>query len=136
MHKHYAVIVSAAPLIAAGPALADASDSAVQAGVHAETGLTEIIVTATRREESLQDVPVSVNAVSGDDLQRGSVARLQDLQLPSRASSSRRRPSSTACTAAAASSRVRRCSTSRASRSCAARRRPCSARTASPARST
>lgn len=33
-----------------------------------ETGLSEIVVTAQRREENLQDVPLSVTAVSGDKL--------------------------------------------------------------------
>ena len=42
--------------------------------------LDEIIVTAQARSESLQDVPVSVVAVSGDFLRETNVARLEDLQ--------------------------------------------------------
>jgi iron complex outermembrane recepter protein len=46
-------------------------------------GLEEIVVSATKREESMQRVPVSVNAVSGEQLQENGVVRLQDAQLPS-----------------------------------------------------
>ena len=35
-----------------------------------QQGLGEIVVTAQRREENLQDVPLSVTAVSGDKLDR------------------------------------------------------------------
>ena len=34
------------------------------------TGLDEIVVTARKREETLQNVPVAVSAVSGDELRR------------------------------------------------------------------
>src|SRR6476646_2020732 len=72
--------LGAAQLLLAGTALADVASDATAA---AEPGLTEIVVTATRREESLQDVPVSVNAVSAAQLRQDGVVRLQDLQLPS-----------------------------------------------------
>jgi len=42
--------------------------------------LDEIIVTSQVRQESLQDVPVSVVAVSGDFLRETNVARLEDLR--------------------------------------------------------
>ena len=45
--------------------------------------LEEVVVSATKREESLQRVPVSVNAISGDQLKQSGVVRLQDAQLPS-----------------------------------------------------
>ena len=45
--------------------------------------LEEVVVSATKREESLQRVPVSVNAMSGDQLKQSGVVRLQDAQLPS-----------------------------------------------------
>jgi outer membrane receptor protein involved in Fe transport len=45
-------------------------------------GLEEIVVSATKREESMQRVPVSVNAVSGEQLKDSGVVRLQDAQLP------------------------------------------------------
>jgi outer membrane receptor protein involved in Fe transport len=42
--------------------------------------LEEIIVTAQKREESLQDVPISVNAVSGEKLAEAGIVRLDDLR--------------------------------------------------------
>jgi len=42
--------------------------------------LDEIIVTSQVRQQSLQDVPLSVVAVAGEALQEGNIARLEDLQ--------------------------------------------------------
>ena len=42
--------------------------------------LEEVIVTAQLREQSLQDVPVSVNAVSGEKLLEAGLNKIQDLQ--------------------------------------------------------
>jgi len=42
--------------------------------------LEEIIITAQKREESLQDVPISVNAVSGEKLAQAGIGRLDDLK--------------------------------------------------------
>ena len=45
-----------------------------------DTVLEEITVTAQKREESLRDVPLSVNAVSGDKLAEAGIIRLDDLK--------------------------------------------------------
>lgn len=51
-----------------------------QAGAAASSGgLEEIVVTATRREESLQDVPLAVTAISADSLARANINNLGDL---------------------------------------------------------
>lgn len=42
-------------------------------------GLEEIVVTATRREESLQDVAIAVTVVSGAMVQEGGFADIEDL---------------------------------------------------------
>ena len=42
--------------------------------------LEEVIVTAQLRKENLQDVPVSVNAVSGDKLLSSGIDKIEDLQ--------------------------------------------------------
>ncbi len=42
--------------------------------------LDEIVVTAQKREESLRDVPLSVEAVLGDKLQDAGIVRLDDLK--------------------------------------------------------
>jgi len=39
-----------------------------------------LIVTATKREESIQDIPIAVSAFSGEDLQARGVQELRDLQ--------------------------------------------------------
>jgi iron complex outermembrane recepter protein len=44
------------------------------------TGLDEIVVTARKREENLQTVPVSVTALSGESLKQQSVTEVMDLQ--------------------------------------------------------
>jgi outer membrane receptor protein involved in Fe transport len=41
--------------------------------------LEEVIVTAQKREQSLQDVPISVHAVSGSSIQNQGIDRLEDL---------------------------------------------------------
>lgn len=43
-------------------------------------GLEEVIVTARRREEVLQDVPISVSALSGEALERSGISDIQALQ--------------------------------------------------------
>ena len=47
--------------------------------------IEEITVTATKREESLQDVPIAVTALTGDDVEELGIANFSDyvLQLPS-----------------------------------------------------
>ena len=44
--------------------------------------LEEIIVTATRREQNIQEVPVSVSAISGNDITNLGAQRFQDIALP------------------------------------------------------
>src|SRR4051812_22989569 len=69
-----------APAATAATAQADAP--AAQAEAAAEPAKTEqdIVVTARRREEKLQDVPISVSAISGDQLARSGVSDVQGLQ--------------------------------------------------------
>ncbi|MBR2173516.1 TonB-dependent receptor [Sphingopyxis sp.] len=64
----------AAMALPAMPAFAqDAEPGAAPAG-------DEIIVTATRREERLQDVPLSVTAVSGESLAQSGLKEVSDIQ--------------------------------------------------------
>ena len=69
--------------LAAVQASAQETTSAEVASDAIPSALEEIVVSATKREESLQRVPVSVNAISGDQLKQSGVVRLQDMQLPS-----------------------------------------------------
>ena len=57
---------------AAEPGPANAADE--------ETGNADIVVTATRRAERLQDVPLAVNAITGDQLAEGGFQNLTDIQ--------------------------------------------------------
>ncbi len=43
--------------------------------------LEEILVTAQKREQSLEDVPISLSVLSGDELQGRTINRFDDLQL-------------------------------------------------------
>lgn len=49
----------------------------VQAGAYS---LEEVVVTAQHREQSLQDVPVSVSAISGEKMKDAGINRMEDLQ--------------------------------------------------------
>lgn len=75
--------VIAAPAMArnARPAAADAAPAAPQDSPAAQDdqGVGDIVVTATKRAERLQDVPVSVTALTADTLERQNVRELQDI---------------------------------------------------------
>jgi outer membrane receptor protein involved in Fe transport len=73
--KHAAQPVLLPMLLAlglAGPPVADAQD--------AEPAIQEIIITAQKREESIQDVPIAVSALSSADLESRGIAGSRDLQ--------------------------------------------------------
>ncbi len=55
----------------------------------ATTGITEVVVTAQRRSENVQDVPIAIQAFSGDSLQQLNVAELRRLrQVPAQRNAS------------------------------------------------
>ncbi|HEU4430314.1 MAG TPA: TonB-dependent receptor, partial [Myxococcota bacterium] len=72
-----ALVWTAAPAIAQEPTPADAqpAPAAEQLG-----GIEEIVVTARRRMENQQDVPISVSALSGDELSFNTVQDVQDIE--------------------------------------------------------
>jgi iron complex outermembrane recepter protein len=70
--------------------LASASLLMIAGTAHAQTGaapgasdagfeLEEIVVTARRKDESLQDVPTTINAVSGEELQKLNIRQFADI---------------------------------------------------------
>lgn len=63
--------------IASGVLLALAGAAA---GAQGSTTLGEIIVTAQKRAESLQDVPIAVSAVGGDKIQDAGINKIEDLK--------------------------------------------------------
>jgi len=60
------------PIVIAQPALA-------QAAPRAALDVEEIVVTATRRSESVQQVPISVSALSGESMERQGVRDVADI---------------------------------------------------------
>jgi iron complex outermembrane receptor protein len=58
-------------VVAPSAALAQAADSGA---------LSEIVVTAERREQSLQDVPIAATVLTGEELQKRGVTNLNDIQ--------------------------------------------------------
>lgn len=79
MSKSTLLLASAAclPLLMAAPAMAQASPDAEQ-NSEASTP-QEIIVTAQRREQSLNSVPMSVTALGGDQLRSQGISTIADL---------------------------------------------------------
>lgn len=65
--------VAALAFAAAGPVFAEEAPAAE------ETGVSEVIVTATRREQRLQDVPIAITAVSGESLSAAGVVNTEQL---------------------------------------------------------
>jgi iron complex outermembrane receptor protein len=68
--------------VTAVPALAqDApTNAAPETTADSQDRLSEIVVTATKREQRLQDVPVSIAAISGSDIQERQITDLRNLQ--------------------------------------------------------
>ena len=69
------LVCTALAPVAMMPSLASAQDAAAE-----DTGgLEEIVVTAQKREQSLQDVPVAVTAISQASLETNRITSVQDL---------------------------------------------------------
>ncbi|MEI9851333.1 MAG: TonB-dependent receptor [Sphingomonas sp.] len=61
-------------------ALVSAGSAIAQEAPESDEGLGDIVVTAQKQEQNLQDVPISVTALSSDDLTTRGIASAQDLQ--------------------------------------------------------
>lgn len=66
------------PVMAGAGLCADTADQPAQTAP-AESGIREIIVTAQRRSENIQRVPISISAFAGDQLEKSNVKSMQDL---------------------------------------------------------
>jgi iron complex outermembrane recepter protein len=71
---------SALVFFLAGTSALTAMPAYAQDAAASEGGLKEIVVTAQRREENLQKVPVAVTAIGADDLAQLRVTNIKDLQ--------------------------------------------------------
>jgi iron complex outermembrane receptor protein len=65
-------------LIAAQPAMSQTRTEETSASAD-ETGVTDIVVTARKQSESLQDVPMSIAAISGEALESAGYTELNDV---------------------------------------------------------
>ena len=70
------------------PQCAVSLGAAAQAQSEAPGGIEEIVVTATRREMNIQDVPQNIAAFSTDDIEKQAFQAMEDYvrALPSRSS--------------------------------------------------
>ncbi len=85
---HAAFLVTAEGISVEGVETTDAAVAAPQKGTDpidnvdaqdSSDGLTEIIVTATKRETNLQETPISISVMGADDIKKRSVQSLLDL---------------------------------------------------------
>ena len=67
MARKIATVVSLAAAVTAGQA-------------HAQTALEEVIVTASKRAQTLQEIPVAVSVVSSEQIEQAQVLDIKDLQ--------------------------------------------------------
>lgn len=69
-----------AKLLLAGAVLIGWAPAALAQDPAQEQSFDEIVVTATKREQTLQDVPVSVSVTTGEAIERAQIRDLKDLQ--------------------------------------------------------
>jgi len=79
---HAPLALTLAVLVAGlvGPVSASAQSTAPSAADDADQ-IPEIVVTAQKREQRIQDIPLSVTAISGDDMERAGARDLHDILL-------------------------------------------------------
>jgi iron complex outermembrane recepter protein len=77
------VLIVISSLIVSADALAQLTDAGAKtapgSAADSPEKLETIIVTATRREQSVQDVPISINAFGQEDLARGNIKSIDDI---------------------------------------------------------
>lgn len=80
IHHRAALLAGLSLTVFASPALAQTAANAPQAGsAQADTGASEIIVTAQRRAEKVTEVPISITVAGADQLERQQVNTVNDL---------------------------------------------------------
>ena len=79
MYQQCLRVSAAAILVASGNATLAQDQGTADETSSGSVQLAEIVVTAQKRAENLQDVPISITAVSGDDLASRAIVNPQDL---------------------------------------------------------
>jgi len=79
--RHAAMLASAGLVFAAAPGVNTAQAQEAPATERADTALTEVLVTARRREESAQEVPIAITALGGDELENRHITSLENVQV-------------------------------------------------------
>lgn len=74
-----ALLVSSALVMAAPGLAARAADAAAPGASSDSTEVGEVIITAQRRQEKLQDAPLAVSAFTGAQLEKNNIQRSEDL---------------------------------------------------------
>jgi iron complex outermembrane recepter protein len=74
-----AAILGAPAVALAAPSDLDTPADQAASTAESSAGLTEVVVTAERRSERLQDVPITVQAITGDQLAQLNVTNFDDL---------------------------------------------------------
>jgi iron complex outermembrane receptor protein len=77
--SHGSIIAFAASL--GGATLLNTHDAVAQSAVEGTDQIQEIVVTAQKREQRIQDIPISVSAISGDDIDRLGARDFHDILL-------------------------------------------------------
>jgi iron complex outermembrane receptor protein len=72
-------IMTGSAILAAGSL--SSGDAKAQTVADPADQITEIVVTAQKREQRVQDIPISVSAISGDDIDRAGARDFHDLLL-------------------------------------------------------
>jgi outer membrane receptor protein involved in Fe transport len=72
-------VIALVAVFAAGPALAQSADTNADSRNEAALNESDIVVTAQRREERLIDVPISIVAISGRELEKRKLVSIDEL---------------------------------------------------------
>src|SRR5437868_3806513 len=78
--RWFSVVAASAAAFAMVSVAEAAAEVATNAPATPTANLDEIIVTATRRAESLKDVPMSVDVATGEQLQKLNILDVKDVQ--------------------------------------------------------
>ena len=80
MKKFDLLAATAITLFLATPAFAQNTPAPTQSDDQDYQSANEIVVTATRRNETVQDVPIAITAIGGAELQNAGVDNVRDLE--------------------------------------------------------